>query len=38
MSEQRVAWPFARHLADQVVTELTPFCDRLEIAGSVRRC
>lgn len=35
--EVRVAWPFARHLADQIVAELTPFCERIEVAGSVRR-
>lgn len=36
--QARVPWPFARHLADQIVAELTPLCDRIEIAGSVRRC
>ena len=35
--DRRVAWPFAKHLAAQIVEELTPFCDRIEVAGSIRR-
>jgi DNA polymerase (family 10) len=27
----------ARKVADQVVTKLKPYCDRIEIAGSIRR-
>lgn len=37
MSEQRIPWAFMRNLADQVVAELTPYCERIEVAGSVRR-
>src|SRR3972149_196690 len=37
MTEQRVAWPFARHLADNIIAELRYFCERVEVAGSVRR-
>jgi len=33
----RIAWAFAAAVADEVLAELTPFCTRIEVAGSVRR-
>lgn len=38
MSEgQRMSLPFARVLARKMVDLLEPYCDRIEIAGSIRR-
>lgn len=34
---EALQWPFARHLADALLKELEPYCDRIEVAGSVRR-
>jgi DNA polymerase/3'-5' exonuclease PolX len=36
-TEARIPWPYAAHWADQIVEELTPYCERLVIAGSIRR-
>ncbi len=36
-SESRMALAPARRLAERIAAELTPFCTRLEIAGSIRR-
>jgi DNA polymerase (family 10) len=36
-SEVRMSLPFARHLAEDMVSLLRPKCDRIEIAGSIRR-
>ena len=33
----RTPWPFAMHVAERIVGELGNFCERIEIAGSVRR-
>lgn len=39
MSATNSRWPqhIARALADRIVAELAPFCERIEIAGSLRR-
>ena len=33
----RTPWPFAMHVAEKIISELAPFCDHVEIAGSLRR-
>lgn len=33
----RMSLPFARHLAENMVELLRPYCQRIEIAGSIRR-
>ena len=35
MSAMKLCW--GRKLAERIAAELTPFCDRIEIAGSIRR-
>ena len=37
MSDIRIPWAFAAAVADEVLAELTSFCTRLEVAGSIRR-
>jgi len=34
----KMSLPFARNLANRMVEMLSPDCDRIEIAGSIRRC
>ena len=36
-SRQRIAWPLAMAVADEVVAELRPHCEKVEVAGSLRR-
>lgn len=36
-AEVRTPWPLAMGIADEIIVELRPFCDRIEVAGSLRR-
>ena len=33
----RIPWEIAKHAADLALAELAPYCERIEIAGSLRR-
>ncbi len=37
MSKTPIALSLARNLAERIVTTLSPACERIEIAGSIRR-